>query len=132
MNTVGRKEVPQRVREQWNRKTERGRKRGRDLEKRLRVILAEMKEQGKISGFTHHAPFSAADLEGKDFTVFRQSGDRNEKVSFDVTISQRSSQEHLLYHPDIPSIIIPPEMRTERIEQRILELFECDVLPNSC
>lgn len=116
--------LPERIKERRRRKRERGSKRGRELEDWMRGFLKEIQDSGDIDGFTAHAPYSVADKEGKDFTVWRKENEGYRRVSFNVTISLRKQNEFRLKHPEIPLIVIPPEMNPERIRERVLELFE--------
>jgi len=116
--------VPWRLKELNKRKSKRGEIRGRQLEERIERILEFMHERGRIIGFTRYLPYSPKDLEGKDFKVFRRIGDVIREVSFNVTISHKSEMKHRLSHPDVPTIVVPPEMTRERIEYRIFKLFD--------
>ncbi len=117
-------DIPWRIKERRKRKCERGSKRGRELESWMTGFLKEMCDKGDIHGFTAHAPCSIADREGKDFTVWIKDENLNyQRVSFGVTISLRKKYQQIK-HPDIPLIIIPPEMSPERIRERILKLFD--------
>lgn len=118
------KQIPWRIKEGRKRKRERNSRRGRELEAWMKEFLAKLKARGDIHGFIVHEHGSAADHQGKDFTVWRKSGKRERAVSFNITISVRRGHEFQIIHPDIPIIVIPPEMKPETIRRRILGLLE--------
>lgn len=105
------------------RKAERYSRHGRELEKRVALILEKMRKEGRINGFICHRPYSREDLDGYDFTVIRMQNERESKISFGVTISARSLRKYEFNHPGKPCIHIPFEMRDERISERIERLF---------
>jgi len=126
-NLLGKREkVPRRIKERRERKSRRGAERGRKLEDWMRKFLKEMMDRGEIDGFSAHAPHSIADREGKDFTVWRQRNGKHKRASFNITISMRMNawNNFKMKHPGVPLIAIPPEMKPERVRERILELFE--------
>lgn len=101
------------------RSSERGRKRGRELERWVADVLEEMVALGFLDRFTRHEPNSKADRSGKDFTVVRDS----EEKSFGVTISCGRKDESALRYPNIPQWYLPAETSAKRVMEKVLGLF---------
>ncbi len=96
---------------------------GRLTEERVEKLLAKKREAGELLSFKKHLANSQEDCAGKDFTVSKIIDGKTVSASFGVTISLKNHQEDLMLHPDMPSIIIPPEMNDERIRQRIVQIL---------
>ena len=110
------------IKEFGARKAERYSRHGRELERRVVLILEKMKKEDRIKNYTYHEPFSQEDLKGEDFTIIKEINGQEVAIGFGVTISARSKTRHKINHPDKPCIHIPFEMRDERIIERIEKL----------
>lgn len=107
-----------------DRKAERGSQLGRENEARVERLLAKKLEASEIISFKRHLPNSPEDLAGDDFQVSKEIDGEIITVSFGVTISQRKHKEHSMKHPDKTSLLIPLEMRDERIWYRICQILK--------
>jgi len=107
-----------------SRKSERYARVGRELELEVEHILAEMVERGLLITFIHHAPHSAEDTEGKDFSMQKFVEGMMISRSFGITISQKSWQRAMLQHPKTPQFCFPIGIKRETMQKRIHELFD--------
>ncbi|MBI2450353.1 MAG: hypothetical protein HYV47_02330 [Candidatus Nealsonbacteria bacterium] len=101
---------------------------GRQTEERVEKLLKKKLKTGELLFFEKHLPNSAEDRDGKDFSVSQKIDEETFSASFGVTISLRYQNEHRALHPDVPLIIIPPEMNDERIWQRICMIIDKKVV----
>lgn len=97
---------------------------GRQTEDRVEKLLTKKMEAGELISYQRYPPNSPEDSEGKDFGVTQEIGKEKITAPFGVTISLKSLQEHREKHPDVPCILIPPEMGDKRIWQRICRICE--------
>lgn len=97
---------------------------GRDMEKRVGLLLDTLVEDGRLARATMHEPNSQADQEGRDFTVGIQleCGQYVER-SFGITASARSWSKRPS-DGEIPNFLFPIETKDETIISRVLALFE--------
>lgn len=119
------REVSWRQQASRDRRSMRGAQRGRETEKRVEKILAEMVAAGDILDFVYSLPNSTEDAGRTDFTVRRAMDGSVHARSFGITIS--GSRYRLcsnFLRPDCPNIQIPPDMTDTRIRERILMLFD--------
>jgi hypothetical protein len=91
---------------------------GRQLEYRVERILRELVAERGFDAYTRHKPFSRADLQGKDFTVWRG----RKHWSFGVTVSARSACRSYTNHPRWPTFWCWPGIADEVIKGWILSI----------
>lgn len=96
---------------------------GRQQEKTILEILEKAKERGEFIQVEFHRPFSADDLNGKDFTVVKVINGKEVSKSFGVTISSRRRNYSRLKHPYTPQFLFPLATKPETIIKAINKLF---------
>ncbi len=96
---------------------------GRTLEDDVERLLEKMKARGDVSLFVRNSANSAADAEGKDFTVTKKVDGVDVVRHFGVTISTKSHNNAKVRYPDVPQFHFPIGTNPTTIEKRILELF---------
>jgi hypothetical protein len=106
------------------RRSERMAKVGRHLEEEVDGYLEELKSSGKIESFTSNQPFSAADCDGKDFTIRMSIDGAIIEKSFGVTISLRRWGLSKRLHPKTPQFCFPIGTNKETIVRHILSVFD--------
>lgn len=98
----------------------RGQEIGRELESGFCGLLEGMQQRDQIDSFEYHAPHSAQDLAGFDFTVVKEGTSK----SFGVTRSHRRWKAMYAAHPENPPLYMPYSMTEEEIIEKVLSLFE--------
>lgn len=97
---------------------------GRITEVRVEKLLTKKKEMEELIDFERYETNSSEDSDGHDFWVSALIDGEVISASFGTTISMRCQQKHQMKHPNVPSILIPPEMNDERIWYRIIQILK--------
>lgn len=108
------------------RKSDRYSEHGRQQERNVQTLLEKMKTEEKIVDWEYFEPHSKEDSEGKDFSVTNVVDGEQKTIFFGITISPNKMQIVELKYPTIPQMHFPLNMTPERMEYRILQLFEKD------
>lgn len=108
-----------------DRKAQRYSRQGREMECRTEQILQAARDNGQpvFLRVVYHLPHSAIDGGGADFTVEKLVDGRILRVSFGISISQKSCQDSKAKHSDILQLHFPLGISDKRILERIKELF---------
>lgn len=109
-----------------DRKAQRYSWQGREMECRVEKILHEARENGQpvFLRVVYHLPHSVIDrVVGADFTVEKLVDGRILRVSFGISISQKSCQDSKAKHPDILQLHFPLGISDKRIIEKVEELF---------
>ena len=106
------------------RRSKRGHQRGLELEDMVEKILNELVEEKIILNFERHRRRSREDYDGKDFTMVVADAEEKEiKISFGVTTSQRRWKEAKWLHRNIPQFCFS-QINPHNIKIKIKEFLK--------